>query len=390
MEPVTSHSPLSPDLPRVLVVDDEPFVRDTLTEALQLYCASVCSTDNLHGVLAALETGNFDILLADICMPGAGGLDLLSLAQQLNWDCAVILMTGHADLHDVVAGVRLHAADFLLKPFGLDTLRHSIRKSYEKLLLSRRSRLEQQALAAGLRERTAELELTQHLLSDSYRSALETLVATLEAREPETYAHSFRVRAYALHLATVMQVPAADLPQLAHAALLHDVGKVAVADSVLLKPGPLSREEFQSLQVHSAIGERIVNRIGFLSGAGKIIRHHHERWDGLGYPDRISGSDIPFGSRLFAVADTLDAMTSNRCYRRAMTIDDARNEIRRCSGTQFDPAIAAAFSTIPKNVLFHLRHQADHDASTAIIPEVNLTRLLPGAAAPVESSRATG
>src|SRR3954447_16650775 len=154
------------EVPKVLVVDDERPVREYLAEALGPYCSDVRSTDSLHGVLQAAETSPFDILLADVCMPGAGGLDLLALAQQLHWDCAVILMTGHAGLDQVVAGVRLHAADFLLKPFGIDTLCHSVRKSFEKLLLARDNRCEREFLSAGLRERTEQLELTQHLLSD--------------------------------------------------------------------------------------------------------------------------------------------------------------------------------------------------------------------------------
>ena len=375
-----THSPLralAPAAPKVLVVDDERPIREYLAEALAPYCSEIRCVDSLHGVLQAAETDGFDILIADVYMPGASGLDLLALSHQLHWDCAVILMTGHAELDHLVASVRLHAADFLLKPFGIDTLCHSLRKSYDKLLLARQHRAEREVLTAGLRKRTEQLEFTQHLLNDSCRSALETLVATLEAREPETYAHSFRVRAYALHLAAAMKYPVADLPRLAHAALLHDLGKLAVSDAVLLKPGPLDSHEFEVLKSHSAVGERIVNRIGFLAGAGKIIRHHHERWDGRGYPDGIAGTEIPLGSRLFAVADTLDAMTSNRCYRRALALEDARKEISRCAGTQFDPAIADVFMKISGDWWRGLRSQADRDAQAAIIPDVNLPKLLP-------------
>jgi response regulator RpfG family c-di-GMP phosphodiesterase len=144
-----------------------------------------------------------------------------------------------------------------------------------------------------------------------------------------------------------------------------------VPDSVLLKPGPLTAAEFELLKVHSAVGERIVSRMGFLSGAAKIIRHHHERWDGKGYPDGLAGTAIPFGSRLFAVADTIDAMTSRRCYRGALTIDDARAELLRCSGTQFDPDVVITAVKIPDQTWKELRGAADTDAQSAIIPEVN-------------------
>ncbi|HVZ19069.1 MAG TPA: HD-GYP domain-containing protein [Terriglobales bacterium] len=243
-------------------------------------------------------------------------------------------------------------------------------------------------LVEALRSRTEQLEFTRHLLNDSYRSALETVVATLEAREKETYAHSFRVRAYALHLARSMKYPAADLPRLAHAALLHDVGKVAVPDAILLKPGPLNAKEFELLKSHAVVGERIVNRMGFLAGAGKVIRHHHERWDGRGYPDGIGGCEIPFGSRLFAVADTLDAMTSHRCYRDALTIQDAYDEIHRCTGTQFDPEVAQAFLDVPPETWLRLQREADRDANAAIIPDVEPGKFLPCAEAPAGSLRA--
>jgi putative nucleotidyltransferase with HDIG domain len=353
----------------VLVVDDEPSVCEYLVEALSPICGCLRTANNVQGALHALETNSFDLLLADVCMPGASGLDLLALARQLNWDCAVILMTGHAHMDQVVAGVRLHAADFLLKPFRLDTLELAIKKSYDKLQAARRRRSERERLSAGLKERTAQLEVTRQLLCDSYRSSLETLVATLEAREPETYAHSFRVRAYALHLATLMSYPPADLSRLAYAALLHDLGKVAVSDAVLLKPGPLTPEEFEVLKSHSIVGERIVNRMGFLQDAGTIIRHHHERWDGRGYPDGIAGTQIPFGSRVFAIADTLDAMTSNRCYRLSLTLDAARQEIRRCAGSQFDPVAAQIFDSVPDETWRVLRQQADNDAHAANKPE---------------------
>lgn len=374
-------------VPHLLIVDDEPPVRDFLTEALEPCCARVTSVDSLHGALKAFERDRYDVLLADICMPGGTGLDLLALAQQLNWDCAVILMTGHAQMDQVVAGVRLHAADLLLKPFSLDTLQHSVEQSFQKLQAARGSRAQHELLTSGLRERTEQLQAARHLLDDSHRSALESLVATLDAREHETYAHSFRVRAYALHLALAVNFPPADLPIFSYAALLHDIGKVAISDIILLKPGRLTPKEFNVLKTHSEVGEHIVERIGFLRGADNIIRHHHERWDGRGYPDGMSGTAIPLGSRLFAIADTLDAMTSDRCYRKALTLADARREIERCSGTQFDPSIVRAFSKVPDSTLRKLRKAADNDASAAVVPEVSSGALPFAAVAPYPLSR---
>ena len=159
------------------------------------------------------------------------------------------------------------------------------------------------------------------------------------------------------------------LPRLAYAGLLHDIGKIAVSDAILLKPGKLTREEFKSLQIHSSVGERIVKRMGFLNEEARMIRHHHEHWDGSGYPDGLRGKEIPLGSRFFAVADTLDAMTSNRCYRHSLTIAHAQKEIADSAGTQFDPDIAAVFSTVVPDTWAKLRQQADASAHAATIPE---------------------
>jgi len=355
-------------LPTLLIVDDEPPVREFLLEALLPCCATVQAVGSIHDALHALEAERFDLVLADVCMPGAGGLDLLALIQQLKWDCAVILMTGHAQLEQVVAGVRLEASDFLLKPFSLSTVHEAVRQCYEKLVARRRRQGERDELNANLLRRERQLDVSRHLLTDTHQSALESLILTLEARERNTYAHSFRVRAYALHMANRIGYPAAGLELLGQSALLHDIGKVAVSDQVLLKPGPLNHDEYEALKTHSAVGERIVNRMDFLAGAGTIIRHHHERWDSRGYPDGISGPDIPLGSRLFAVADTLDAMTSHRCYRRALSFAAAREEIARCAGTQFDPAIAAAFAEITEETWNSLRDLADGDARAASTP----------------------
>lgn len=357
--------------PRLLIVDDEAPVREFLAEAVGEHCEQLLAVADVKEAFRALEASAYDIVLADICMPGGNGMDLLYLARQFKWDSAIILMTGHASMDLVASSVRLHAADFLLKPFTVDDVIHSITQAYQRLLLNRERRKAESQLRFGLRARTEELELTRQTLRETHRAALESMVATLEAREAATYAHSFRVRAYAQHLATLMKYPAELLPRLAYAGLLHDIGKIAVSDAVLLKPGKLTAEEFSRLRVHSVVGERIVRRMGFLDEESKLIRHHHERWDGGGYPDGLCGHEIPFGSRLFAVADTLDAMTSDRCYRSSLTIADARKEIAACAGSQFDPQIAKVFETVSEETWRMIRDEADACAGSAIIPELN-------------------
>jgi len=361
--------------PKLLIVDDEAPIRNFLTDAVAEYCADLLAVTDVKEAFRALETGHYDVVLADICMPGCSGMDLLYLAQQFKWDSAIILMTGHASMDVVASSVRLHAADFLLKPFTVNDVMHSVTQAYQKLIVRREQQKLAVQLRSGLQERTEQLELAQRTIRDAYRSSLESLIATLEAREPETYAHSFRVRTYSVHLATLMNYPAHHIPRLAYAGLLHDIGKIAVSDEVLLKPGRLTADEFARLRIHPVVGERIVRRMGFLQDEAKLIRHHHEHWDGTGYPDGLRGEEIPLGSRLFAVADTLDAMTSNRCYRSSLTVVDAQKEVARCAGTQFDPRIADAFSTVSPEMWIMLRQRSDAAANAATIQDPTRSNL---------------
>jgi putative nucleotidyltransferase with HDIG domain len=180
-------------------------------------------------------------------------------------------------------------------------------------------------------------------------------VLGLDAREHETCAHSFRVRSYTNHLARLMGYPPALLPMLEHAALLHDIGKIAVADSILLKPGKLTEEEWTEMKKHPVAGEQILNHIPFLRPAAAIVRHHHERYDGAGYPDGLKGDLIPVGARMFALADCLDAMTSDRPYRPAPGLAAAHEQVQRYAGKQFDPRMAKIFLQVPDETWIDIR-----------------------------------
>jgi len=193
---------------------------------------------------------------------------------------------------------------------------------------------------------------------------LEALVAALDAREHETFSHSLRVRAYTRYLARRAGYPPALMPSLEQAALLHDIGKIAVSDAILLKPGKLNAEEWVDMRKHPIAGDEILRRVPFLRPASAIVRHHHERFDGTGYPDALKGAQIPLGARLFAVADTLDAMTSDRLYRQAPGWEAARNEIRLYSGKQFDPQIVELFLKVPPTAWMQVREEA---GSTSVL-----------------------
>jgi putative nucleotidyltransferase with HDIG domain len=346
-------------LPRVLIVDDDPDIRAFVADAIALCSADRSVAANAHAALNAIESGCYDIVISDICMPGAPGVELLRIANESQWDLAIVLMTGNPQVPDLVNSIRRHAYDFLLKPFSVDQLLDCVKRTYANLVAARQNHALCASLDQALQRRTRDLQLAMEDLRAGYQATLAALVVALDAREHETYAHSFRVRSYTALLARELAYPAAFVPQLDTAALLHDIGKIAVADQVLLKPGALTPDEFEQMKQHSNAGARIMERIEFLKPAAEIVRHHHERYDGTGYPDGLAGEAIPFGSRIFAVADALDAMTSDRCYRKALPFARAYSEILRCAGTQFDPRVAEAFRKVPESCWLGLRHQTD-------------------------------
>jgi putative nucleotidyltransferase with HDIG domain len=349
LEALSWNNPMfEPSLPKVLVVDDDPSMRGFLKTAIAPKAARVDVEENAANALEAIESGNYDIILCDIWMPGCSGMELLSLARQSKWDVGFILATGQVQIEQIIEALHLGASDFLLKPIAIPTLEQSISRTFHLLQRERESRAYRTSLEASIERRTRDLMRALRELEENYQTTLEALVLALDAREHETYAHSLRVRAYTLNLARLVSYPPALLPPLAHAALLHDIGKIAVADSILLKPGKLTEEEWVQMRRHVLAGEQILNRIPFLRPSAPIVRHHHERYDGKGYPHGVGGEQIPLGARLFTLADTLDAMTSDRAYRKAVGLSEVRAEVARQRGRQFDPQIADLFLKIPE------------------------------------------
>ncbi len=355
-----------PLLPEVLVVDDEPSVCEFLKLAMVPMTSRVEVAKNAAAALEAIESGNFDIILCDIWMPGCSGMELLSLARQSKWDVGFILATGKVQVEQVIEALHLGATDFLLKPFTIDTLEQSISRAFRLLQRERESRAYRTSLEASIERRTRDLMRALREVEDNYQTTLEALVRALDAREHETYAHSLRVRAYTLHLARMVSYPLALLPALGHAALLHDIGKISVADSILLKPGKLTEEEWVQMRRHVIAGEQILNRIPFLRPSAPIVRHHHERYDGKGYPDGLAGEQIPLGARVFTLADTLDAMTSDRAYRKALRLSDVRAEVARHRGLQFDPQITDHFLTVREEIWLQMRDAVEQQLPAAI------------------------
>jgi len=333
---------------RILIVDDEERVRDILLHYLQngeLDCeASHDALDAWH----KLRNRHYSLVISDIVMPGMSGIELLSLAKETNPEIAFIMVTGFMDIHVAVDSLRIGASDFITKPFSMHSVKRAVTGALEGRRIQIENRCRQERLEKEVQERTFALNKTLSDVEESYQATLETLVAALDAREHETSSHSHRVREYTLMLARTLGLQDDLLLHLGRGALLHDVGKIGVRDSILLKPGKLTDSEWVEMRKHPQIGYDILQNIEFLAPAAEMVLCHQERYDGSGYPNGLAGAGIPIGARIFAVVDTLDAMTSTRPYRKALSFETAVTEIRDQSGTQFDPFIVDAFfSMVP-------------------------------------------
>ena len=251
-----------------------------------------------------------------------------------------MVVSGRADVRTALEGLDGASYDFVLRPAAADP---AVDRDPEDLWRGGEISL----LPSGLRP-----------LSQSERATLTALHGLIAARDLGTGAHSVRVRVYAVALARAYGIPEAELRDIEHGVILHDIGKIGIPDSILLKPAPLSSEEWKIMRTHPEVGRGLIRHIPFLAGAVPIVYHHHERWDGTGYPEGLRGEDIPLGVRIFAVADALDAMTFDRPYSRAVPLAAAREEIARCAGTHFDPAVVSTFLSIPPEALEELRRRA--------------------------------
>ncbi|HIJ97236.1 MAG TPA: response regulator [Desulfuromonadales bacterium] len=333
----------------ILIVDDEEMIRDLLTSALtqeQYTCHQAANVDEAFQVLG---TQQVELVISDIMMPGRSGVDLLRDLKRIDPDIAVLMITGLSDTNTALECIHLGADDYITKPFGINRVLLTVKNLIEHRSLELEKKNYQISLEFKVVEQTRQLRATMSELSVAYDSTLSALVKALDAREKEVGSHSERVMNFATLLAGKLGIIGKELQELAKGALLHDIGKIGISDNILLKPGKLNDDEWTEMRTHPRVGHDILSEIEFLKGPAEIILSHHERFDGTGYPHKLRGELIPLGARIFATVDTLDAMTSDRPYRRALPFDAVTAEITKHSGTQFDPAIADLFLTISRS-----------------------------------------
>jgi putative nucleotidyltransferase with HDIG domain len=282
---------------------------------------------------------------------------LLDQLRRNHPDTAVIMLTGYGDTENAVECLRRGATDYLLKPPRVTDLIRSIERALAKRRIEVARHKYQRRLERRVKEKTAELSVALRNVEGAYRTTLLALVAAIDAREHETSDHSQRVVRYTVATAQKLGIGEPELDDIARGALLHDIGKIGVPDAILLKPGKLTPDEWVEMRKHPQVGYDILKSIPFLNVPAEIVLSHQERFDGGGYPRGLKADAIHIGARIFAIADTLDAMTCDRPYRKGTTYAAAREEIKRCSGTQFDPRCVEAFLSLSEDDLKELRRQ---------------------------------
>jgi len=331
---------------RILIVDDDASVRDVISVLLQeegYECRTASSAEAALDIAAAEAP---PLVISDMKMPGRDGIWLLEAFRERYSETAVIMLTGYGDTEAAVDCLRRGAVDYLLKPPKLTDLIRAIERALAKRRIELARKRYQKKLERKVRDRTGELRTALRNIQRTYQTTLLALVRALDAREHETSDHSQRVVKYTEHIAERLGLRGPELEEIGRGALLHDIGKIGVPDAVLLKPAKLTPEEWKEMRRHPDIGYDMIRSIEFLNTPAAIVLSHQERFDGRGYPRCLRGEEIHIGARIFAVADTLDAMTSDRPYRKGTTFENAVDEIERCAGSQFDPEVVRAFLDI--------------------------------------------
>lgn len=341
---------------RVLVVDDEPAACKLLCVILARPAFRCIAASGGEAALVALDKEPVDAIISDLCMPGMNGMELLSEARKRHPHVAFLVTTGVDDVEVGVQAMRSGADDYLVKPLQESAVVACLERALHKQHLELEVERYRKHLEAMVSERTRQLQGALRRIESSYEETLRALAAAIDLRDSETAGHSWRVCQYSREIGRALGLSSEKLTVVAQGGYLHDIGKLGIPDSILLKPGPLTPDERQVMQRHVQIGFDLVRGIPFLADAAEIILAHHERYDGHGYPRGLRNDEIPLGARIFAIADTLDAITSDRPYRRASSFQVGLETIRRESGRQFAPEIVSTFLSIAEGTWAAIAH----------------------------------
>ena len=328
---------------RILIVDDEPSICTLIDRRLTREGYSCVTANNGKEALELFLKKPFSLILSDLRMPEMDGIELLKTIRALSPKMMMVVITGYPEINMAVEALRLGAYDFILKPADLELVVHSVKKALEKKKLAEEVEDYQKNLERLVEERTAKLQQAYDFLKKGHLDSVKVLAEAIDAKDPYTRGHSDRVRKMTLTLAGHLGFAKDRLESLEMGALLHDIGKIGIKDEILQKHEAFTPEEYHYVQEHTLMGVKIVEGIDFFKDKISMIRHHHEHFDGSGYPDGLVGEAIPLEARIIAITDAFDAMTSTRPHHGPSPLEDVLQEMEKCKGKQFDPEILEIF-----------------------------------------------